>query len=153
MNLIPRSTLVPASLTEDQDPGCFLRVLFPDLPEDATTAVVDLPQYKAVLVYEDKGEVPPVAGLISALGKLEDHNRIVACLKDGVLHLAVAEDGTLLLANAYPAPDFTTAEYYIFLAMKSLQLNPEQSVIRFASPLDEDQEISLGRYFKAVEEI
>ena len=56
-------------------------------------------------------------------------------------------------AEFYQAPDFTTAKYFIFLALKKLQLNPEVSTICFRTPLDEDQEMSLYRYFKSVEQL
>ena len=55
------------------------------------------------------------------------------------------------LANSYKAPDFTTAQYFIFLALKSLQLNPEVTTIRFRHPLSAENEMALYRYFKAVE--
>ena len=77
----------------------------------------------------------------------------MASYADGYLHLAIAQDRTLLLSNVFEAPDFTTAEYYIFLAMKKLQLNPEVSVIHFRTPLSEEQELSLYRYFKGVERL
>ena len=72
---------------------------------------------------------------------------------DGVLYLVIAQGKTLLLCNTYPAPDFTTAEYFIFLAMKKLQLNPEMSTINFRTPLSEENSMSLYRYFKSVETI
>ena len=37
--------------------------------------------------------------------------------------------------------------------MKKLQLNPEVSTITFRTPLTEDQEMSLYRYFRNVEQI
>ena len=37
--------------------------------------------------------------------------------------------------------------------MKKLQLNPEVSVIHFRTPLSEEQELSLYRYFKGVERL
>ena len=37
--------------------------------------------------------------------------------------------------------------------MKKLQLNPEISTVYFRAPLDPAQEMSLYRYFKAVEQI
>ena len=58
-----------------------------------------------------------------------------------------------MLANIFKAPDFTTAEYFIFNAMKKLQLNPEVSTICFRTPISPEEEISLYRYFKAVERI
>ena len=66
---------------------------------------------------------------------------------------AFAQGGNLLLANAYPAPDFTTAQYYLFLAVKSLQLNPEVSTVTAHSPLSPEEEMSLYRYFKSVERV
>jgi hypothetical protein len=72
---------------------------------------------------------------------------------DGWLYLVIAQGRTLLLCNAYAAPDFTTAEYFIFLAMKKLQLNPEVSTVFFRTPLAEEDEMSLYRYFKSVEQI
>ena len=70
---------------------------------------------------------------------------------DGHLYLAVSQGKTLLLCNSFVAQDFTTAEYFIFMVMKKLQLNPEMTSIYFRTPLDEGQESSLYRYFKSVE--
>ena len=72
---------------------------------------------------------------------------------DGTLYLVIAQGRSLLLCNAFQAPDFTTAEYFIFMAMKKLQLNPEVSTICFRTPLSEEEEMSLYRYFKNVEQI
>ena len=44
----------------------------------------------------------------------------------------------------------TTAEYYIFLTLNTLQLNPEISTICWRTPLDAEDEMSLYRYFKSV---
>ena len=38
-------------------------------------------------------------------------------------------------------------------AMKKLQLNPEMSTITFRTPLSEAEEMSLYRYFRAVDKI
>ena len=83
------------------------------------------------------------------------HTRHTACWRGGSLgedhlFLAIAQGGNLKLANSFPVQDFTTAEYYIFLALKSLQLNPEISTICWRTPLDAEDEMSLYRYFKAV---
>ena len=72
---------------------------------------------------------------------------------DGVLYLVIIQGRSLLLCNSFKAPDFTTAEYFIFLAMKKLQLNPEVSTITFRTPLSEEDEMSLYRYFKNVDQI
>ena len=89
--------------------------------------------------------------MLKDLSGLPDYNRIRASYLDGVLYLVVAQGKTLLLCNSFKAPDFTTAEYFIFIVMKKLQLNPEMSTITFRTPLTDEQEISLYRYFKSVD--
>ena len=117
-----------------------------------------IPQYDAVLIYnvsgtESEDSVPEMFYVISSLSSCSEYNKIVASLKDGVLSLAIAQGGTMLLANEYAAADFTTALYFVFLAMKSLQLNPEVSVINWKSELDAADEVTLYRYFKSVDRI
>ena len=88
--------------------------------------------------------------LLRQMGSLEEYNKILASYMDGYLHLVIAQGRSLSLANVFRAPDFTTAQYFIFLAMKRLQLNPELSTIAFRTPLDPDAEMSLYRNFKSV---
>jgi hypothetical protein len=84
---------------------------------------------------------------------LEEYNKILASYADGVLYLTVAQGNNLMLCNSFKAQDFTTAEYFIFMVMKRLQLNPEVSTITFRTPLDMEQEMSLYRYFSKVDQL
>lgn len=113
----------------------------------------DIPQYSAVLIYTSDGNsLPPeVFFILEELPHCQEYNKLLCTWKGGVLTLGVAQGRSLLLANEFKAPDFTTAQYYIFLALKSLQLNPEVTTIHFRHPLPEDAEMSLYRYFKAVD--
>ncbi|MCR5520061.1 MAG: DUF3822 family protein [Bacteroidales bacterium] len=118
---------------------------------------VEVPQYDAVLVYavpdSNIEAMPELFHVLQALPQCRDYNKIVASHKEGYLYLAIAQGGSLLLANVFEAPDFTTAEYYIFLALKQLQLNPEVSTICLRSLVGPEEEMSLYRYFKSVEQI
>jgi len=135
---------------------------------------VAVPEFGAVLVYsnsideslsralaktvlkEDGSGVdvlPEMYYLLRSLSECKEYNKIVATYKDGYLHLAIAQGRSLQLCNVYRAVDFTTAEYFLFLAMKSLQLNPEVSTICWRMPLAPEEEMSLYRYFKSVEQI
>jgi len=96
---------------------------------------------------------PELYYMLIELGNLKDYNKILASYADGYLYLVIAQGKSLLLCNSYAAPDFTTAEYFVFLAMKKLQLNPEVSTITFRTSLNEEQEMSLYRYFRNVEQI
>ena len=135
---------------------------------------VEVPQFGAVLLYSLSlgGTLPKVVSetvmrtdgqkgrmlpepyfMLSAMSDIPDYNKIVAAYMDGWLYLAIAQGKTLMLCNSFQAPDFTTAEYFVFLTMKKLQLNPEMSSIYFRTPLAEEQEMSLYRYFRSVEHI
>ncbi len=135
---------------------------------------VEVPQFGAVLIYSNSiGEtlskvisettlrtdgsksspLPELYYMLRQVPSLTDYNKILASYKDGWLYLVVAQGKSLLLCNSFQAPDFTSAEYFIFLALKKLQLNPEVTTICFRTHLDEDQEMSLYRYFKSVEQL
>ena len=114
----------------------------------------EIPAFSAVLVYSISGDAPAPPEIFSILQELPacgEYNKVLCSWKEGELSLAIAQGRSLLLANSYQAPDFTTAQYYIFLAMKSLQLNPEVTTIRFRHSLSAENEMALYRYFKAVE--
>ena len=117
---------------------------------------IEIPAYDAVLIYTDGDSSvsgPEMAEILKALPSCPEYNKIICSIISGRLYLAIAQGRSLLLANSYSAQDFTTAQYYIFLAMKSLQLNPEVSTICWKGPLDAEDEMSLYRYFKAVDQI
>lgn len=141
--------------------------------EDKVDAV-RLPQYASVLLYSNDLDgtlprviaetvlrtdgtkavlLPEVYYMLNVLQDIQSYNKILASYMDGYLHLVIAQGKTLLLCNSFAAPDFTTALYFIFLAMKKMQLNPEVSSIFFRTALSEEQEMSLYRYFKNVEQI
>ena len=167
----PKCTLVPEAFF---DPASVRDTLAAVVPLRSTDAVasVSVPEAGAVLLYSNSmdeslsrvisqtvlttaGESVPVYPelyyILKELPLCPEYNKILASYRDGTLHLAVAQGRTLQLANVYRAVDFTTAEYFIFLALKTLQVNPEISTICWRTPLEPSEEMSLYRYFKAVE--
>lgn len=107
-----------------------------------------------IVLQVDGSSVAPVPELVCqlrSLSSIENYNKIVASHADGHLYLTIAQGRTLLLSSAYQAPDFTTALYYVFLAMKRFQLNPEVSDIIFRTPLSEAEESTLYDYFRSVD--
>lgn len=133
---------------------------------------VRMPQFGAVLLFSNNlGEtlskmiaqtvfttdgyqariLPEMYYMLEAMEICSDYNKIIAAYADKHLHLAVAQGKSLQIVNTFRAEDFTTAEYFIFNTLKKLQLNPEISTISFRTPVTEEQQLSLYRYFKAVE--
>ena len=153
MSAIQKCTLVPSRCFEEGDARCILGELYP-LAESETVSFLEIPRYDAVFLYSTPdGQAPVLYDLVTGLDSCPEYNKILLHYGDGVLNLAIAQGGRLLLANSYPAPDFTTAEYYLFLAVKSLQINPEVSTVTVKSPLSPEEELSLYRYFKSVEQV
>ena len=97
--------------------------------------------------------LPEMYYILRDLGRIDEYNRIVASYASGYIHLGISQGRSLLLANVFRAEDFTTAEYFLFMAVKKLQLNPEVSSIYFRTPLTQEEEMSLYRYFKSVERL
>lgn len=167
----PKCTLVPSQFFT-QSEARFILAGVCQLSENDVIHFVPVPQFASVLVYSTAtGEtlsrairntvlqsdgnpgkmLPEMFYLLDAFSSLEEYNKIIASYCDGFLYLAVGQGKSLLLCNTYEAPDFTTAEYYIFMVMKKLQLNPELSTITFRTPLTQEEQMSLYRYFKSVE--
>ena len=169
----PKAALVPAQFFSPERAKELLDDVV-NIGVNDTVEFVDVPHLASVLVYSNViGEtlskvisetvlkldgskarlLPEMYYILEQLPSLKEYNKILASYMDGVLYLVIAQGKTLLLCNSFHAPDFTTAEYFIFMAMKKLQLNPEVSTISFRTPLSEDDEMSLYRYFKSVDQI
>ena len=169
----PKFTLVPAHFHHPLHARKMLTEVV-NVNESDPVDFVEVPECAAVLIYSnaigetlsrvvsesvlktdgDKASpLPEVYYLLKQIPQIQEYNKIIASYMDGYLYLVIAQGRSLLLCNSFQAPDFTTAEYFIFMAMKKLQLNPEVSTICFRTELQEEQEMSLYRYFKNVEEI
>ena len=168
--LTPKFCLVPEVFFEPSSARAALEEVCP-LEEGDFVEAVPIPSQASVLIFSNSiGEslskvvvqtVLPVSGepvrvlpemyfLLRQLETLAEYNKIVASWADGYLHLVIAQGKSLRLANVFQAPDFTTAQYFLFLGMKQLQLNPEVSTVCFRTPLTSEASMSLYRYFKGV---
>ena len=169
----PKCTLLPSQFhTPSVARATLADVAY--LSESDLVDSVDVPEFGAVMIYSNSiGEtlskvvsettlrtdgsktrpLPELYFMLRQIHSLDEYNKILASYMDGYLYLVIAQGKSLLLCNSFQAPDFTSAEYFIFLALKKLQLNPEVTTICFRTPLTEDQEMSLYRYFKSVESL
>ncbi len=171
--LTPKVALVPTAFFEE---GKVRETLAETvvLGDDDEVGHVSLPEYAAELVYslsigemlsraisqavlDEDGKaariLPEMYFILKDLQKVDEYNRIVASYAAGYLHLGISQGRNLLLANVFQAADFTTAEYFLFMAVRKLQLNPEVSSVYFRTPLKEEEMMSLYRYFKSVERL
>lgn len=171
--LTPKYTLVPEQFFDPKDAARMLSDVV-NTGDNDIVEYVRVEQFGSVLIFSNSmGEtlsraisqsvltvdgfkariLPEMYYILETMGECLEYNKIVAAWADGYLHLAIGQGRNLMLANIFKAPDFTTAEYFVFNAMKKLQLNPEMSTITFRTPLSENEKMSLYRYFRAVETI
>ena len=169
----PKCALVPSQFHQPENSRQMLSDVVA-LTDDDSVEYVNIPEYAAVMLFSNTavGSISRVVSetvlrvdgtkarplpesyyMLKHLSDVPEYNKILASYKDENLYLVIAQGKSLLFCNTFKAPDFTTAEYFIFLAMKKLQLNPEVSSIYFRTPLDPDQEMSLYRYFRNVEQM
>ena len=166
----PKVALVPSAFFDSASAREVLSRTV-ELDQEDKVEYISLPEFSAELVYslspvpepvgagepvilsEAKDLLPELYHVLKAISGITEHNKIVASYGDGILSLAIAQGDNLLLANTFQAADFTTAEYFHYMAVKKLQLNPEVSTVHFRTPLSADEEMSLYRYFKAVETV
>ena len=149
----PKVAFVPSAFF---DPASAREVLSRtvELDQEDKVEYISLPEFSAELVYSLSDEdYPEMYYLLKKLSEIPEYNKILASYGDGVLTLVISQGDNLLLANTFQAADFTTAEYFLFMAVKKLQLNPEVSTVSFMTPLSGEEEMSLYRYFKAVESL
>ncbi|MFA5325690.1 MAG: DUF3822 family protein [Bacteroidales bacterium] len=148
-------TLIPTSLFKEEQQYKLLSELV-QLDENDTVKHIALPDYEAVLVYavsSSFGYIPVVYDLLTTLNKIHEHNKILVSFRDGYVHIVMAEGNKLLLCNSFPASDITTAEYFIFYAIKEFQINPEMTTIYFFEEIVDEIRDELFKYFQGVESI
>lgn len=169
----PKVTLAPAQFIRE---GCERELLasVADISGNDSISSVEIPEFAATMIWSPTmGErlsetlrntvlrvdgsraavLPELYWMLRSLSGIRQYNKIVASFADSRLYLVIAEGMSLRLCNLFDAADFTTAEYWIFSAMKSLQLNPDVSDIFFRTPLTDEEEISLCSYFRSVETV
>lgn len=164
--LTPKCTLVPEDFFRPEACREILSEVF-SLEAGDEIGYKAVPHYGAVMVYaaspdceasvdeniisDEEVPLPEMYFILRDLHKCPEYNKILFSWQQGVLYLAIAQGRTLLLSNTYRAADAVTAQYFIHLAMKSLQLNPEVSTIVCRKPVDRQFEMDLYRYFKSVD--
>lgn len=167
----PKFTLVPEHFFDSLAARSLLSEVA-SIDETDSISCEPVPSVKAVLVYSNAiGEtlskaaaetvlrtdgnkakvLPEIWYMLASLDSISEYNKVVASFADGYLYMVVAQGRSLLLCNSYCVPDFVTAEYFIFLAMKRLQLNLEMTSIYFRTPIGAEEEMSLYRYFRTVD--
>ncbi|NLX41667.1 MAG: DUF3822 family protein [Bacteroidales bacterium] len=148
-------TLVPSEFFSPEDAHKILSEVVP-LKDTDIVRHIELPDYKAVLIYAQKRDekntsVLPIADLLRFIPTIAGHNRLAVSLNKKHIYIVLAEGEKLLLANAYPAADIVTAEYFIFAALREFQINPRMTTIHFRGEIPSGLTEEMFRHFRSVE--
>lgn len=150
-----RFTLVPSDFFSPEDSHKILSEVVP-LQDTDIVKYMELPDYKAVLIYvpnstDKRASEPPIAELLRFTPSISGHNRLAVTLEEGYIYIVLAEGDKLLLANAYPATDIVTAEYFIFATLQEFQINPRMTTIYFLGEVPSGLTEEMFRHFHSVE--
>lgn len=94
--------------------------------------------------------VPSVYQILNNIGLFEEHNKIFIQYHKGNVHIVVSEGNRVMYCNSFPALQFNTVLYYVFLAMKQVQLNQEQTTVYFSGNFREEDMANMTKYFPKV---
>ena len=148
-------TLLPADICTPETAAKTLIGQF-SLDEETEVSSFILEKEGAAVVYPsvgseaDKSSLPFVIRLIEEASALDEHNKVVFhyCTGRKLSHTIIYIGEQLKLANSFKADSFESALYFLFLAIKGLQMNPRQCTVRVCCAITKEQENVFSRFFK-----
>lgn len=159
----PTFTLVPTTLYNKENEKIILsqihrveemdEVMSLELPEHEATLIYAIPNAISSRVFKIQKKAkyyPIIYPMIRKMSEYKENNKVCIHLSKNHIHIVATERDRLLLAGSYPAQDFVTAQYYIFLVIKEVMFNPEFTTLQVMGELTKTQKKDLAKYFKGV---
>ncbi|MDR2584879.1 MAG: DUF3822 family protein [Prevotellaceae bacterium] len=155
--LIPSSSFVP-------DKAAYILQSMHSINDLDEVYFYPLPQFDAICIYSVPNSItaPLVKNqptirffsiaplLIQAATPLFGHTRVLFHYQYQTLYLTLMRDKELLLCNAYQAPEFTNALYFLFFALRQWQLNPESLRLYINGQISKQNRQLLHNYFPLI---
>ncbi len=147
-------TLVPSEFFEEGSTADYLSSVTP-LEETDSIKSIELPQYKAVLVYcGDDRRAAALQEEASVLSWLAPFNKILVNVsEEGRMDLLVATGKRLVMFNAFSVADATTALFYVVSALGKFNLKPGLSLLHIFRNDVIGLSEEAARIFKGVEAV
>ncbi len=93
---------------------------------------------------------PSIYPMISEMPTFKDYNKICFHYQKGMVHIVAAEGPRLVFCNSFSAMQFNTALYFLFLVLKQVQFNPEQTTVFVSGNLKDFEIMDISKYFSRV---
>ena len=159
----PSFTLVPSMVFNPDIASRLLKAVHPvgDLDEvyhyqldtPDVVCIYSIPQYlsHSLIKHSKHTQFYSIAiPILRRIMRLEGHSRALFFYWNQHLYLALARANQLLLCNAYKAPQFADALYFLFAALHQWQLNPMSLRLHISGQLQNAHFNLLCRYFPHV---
>ena len=140
--LTPKVALVPTAFFDEAKARETLSETVA-LGNDDEVGHIGLPEYAAELVYS------------LSIGEMLSRAISQAVLDGEGKAARILPEMYFILKDLQKVDEYNriVASYFLFMAVRKLQLNPEVSSVYFRTPLKEEEMMSLYRYFKSVERL
>ncbi|MFA6335086.1 MAG: DUF3822 family protein [Bacteroidales bacterium] len=93
---------------------------------------------------------PSIYPMISQISNFKDYNKICIHYQKGQVHIVASEGPRLVFCNSFPAMQFNTALYFLFLTLKQVQFNPELTTVFVSGNLKDFEITDISKYFSKV---
>ncbi|GEM_PF-6413482 len=137
---------------------------FMELWPGSEPCTVEIPAIEAVLTYNTKTCCPTtlqpgdsgthiIAQLLTSLEKIADYNKLLVCTHNDTAYVVLATGEKLLLAQSYKTNGEMTLLYWLLLAARQTQTNPQQTVVRYIGDGGIVDTSNIRECFKGVEKL
>jgi len=93
---------------------------------------------------------PSIYPMILQASDFQDHNKIFFKYHKGHIHLIAYEGLRLVYCNSFPAIHFNTALYFLLLAQRQVQFNPELTTVYVSGNLKDFEIMDISKYFSKI---
>ncbi len=160
----PYFTLIPKELFDNNTFTNVLSDMFELDNNNLNIKYVFIEQFNAYMVYAidkticnkmtvDKELYPLALYFIDNVKNINGYNKVILNIdkKNNITHIVIAQDKELKLINTYSTGNFKDALYYLFLALKNLQINAALTNICIYNIIDDKKADILNNYFNKIE--
>ncbi|MEN6618942.1 MAG: DUF3822 family protein [Rikenellaceae bacterium] len=155
--------LIPKQLYKEEDAFRHLSELH-KLDELDEIDVVEIPSQEVVILFAvdstfinciKKAQAefrlfPSIYPLISQVSCFQDYNKIFFRYHKGQVHIIAVEGSRLVYCNSFPAIHFNTALYFLLLAQKQVQFNPEITTVYVSGNIKDFEVMDISKYFSKI---
>lgn len=116
--------------------------------------VYALPCAVIAKVEADDKVFPLALYFLHNLKEIKEYNKVIFHFSavHGVAHILISKGDELVLLNAYHTETFTSAVYFLFLALKQTIINSHQTKLQVYNNISEEEKKVLQPYFSGIEQ-